>query len=104
MCGLHYRKNNQDCPICSCDEFVPGFIDLRLKKDYWPEGRRNPDFDAMRCELKDNFGIDVGSDDVEEHWNHHISIRMDEYRERARKNAEHGIAETRYDPEMLDDT
>lgn len=103
MATKHYHRKFDSCVICGCDGFEAGYVDARLKDCYWPHGAPKPDFEGLRDELMQRYNIEVTEQEIEEHWDRHVRVRLDEYRERAMENAEHGIAETRYDPEMLDD-
>lgn len=89
MATAHYRSQYSDCPICACDGFDAGFIDKRLKADYWPEGAWKPNIQPMKQELQDRFGLTVSEADVEEHWELHVAHRLDGYREWAREEMKH---------------
>lgn len=101
MASTHYRKRYDDCQICACDDFGAGFIDKRLKEAHWPEGSRLPDFEAMGEELDDRFGIDVSDNKIKEHWDLHVSLRLDGYRKWAREMTKHSPAKDPYGAGMM---
>jgi len=103
MATPHYRSQYSNCPMCACEEFGPGFIDSRLKTAYWPRGRPDPDFRAMKQELHDQYGLVVTEDEIEEHWELHVAGQLEEYREWAHEKMEHSIAEDPYEAGMTYD-
>lgn len=85
MLTPHYVKRYSDCPICACDALDAGDIDDRLKQEHWPQGAFDPDFEGMQKELDEQFGVTVTQEKIKEHWELHISLRMDGYREWAQE-------------------
>lgn len=102
MATAHYRSQYSDCPLCACDEFDAGFIDERLKADYWPNGWFDPNFDEMKDELKDRFALSVSEAQIKEHWESHVALRDDEYREWARKKTRNSPGEDPYGMGLVD--
>lgn len=97
MATAHYRSQYSDCPICACDWFDAGFIDKRLKTEYWPEGAWKPDFHAMKQELEDRFGIVISEADIKEHWELHVAHRQDGYQKWTREETKHSLAGDPYE-------
>lgn len=100
----HYNGRHDGCPLCETNEFDAGFIDQRLKDNHWPPDQRHePDYLSMKGELEHRFGIEVSTDEIEEHWKLHVSLTLGGYREWARKKTKHSPMKDPYGAGMVND-
>lgn len=103
MASKKYRDKYSDCPLCACEAFPAGYIVERLKTDYWPNPWFQPDFEGMQRDLEDQFGLEVSEAQIAEHWDTHVSITLEGYREWAREKTKHSPAGDPYEMGSMND-